>query len=68
MAKHYSVYNRRTDMPLIIHGTAAQCAEFLGITIKSFYSIVMRQRKGQEAKKIEVFIDERGDDDEMGDC
>ena len=34
MAKHYSVYNRRTDMPLIIHGTAAQCAEFLGITIE----------------------------------
>ena len=42
MAKRYSVYNRRTDMPIIIHGTSLQCAKALDIDVRSFYSMVMR--------------------------
>lgn len=66
MSKKYSIYDRRTDQPVIIYGTAEQCASALGMKVHSFYSLVMRQRKGERVGKCEIFEDEEDDDLEMG--
>ena len=39
MAKRYSVYDRRTDQPVIIYATARECAAAMGLTEMSFYSV-----------------------------
>lgn len=54
----YSVYERGTDRPFFIAGTAAECAEALGITLQSFYKQVQRSRRGHPPQKYEIFIDE----------
>ena len=43
----YSVYNAKTDMPIIIAGTIPQCAKVLGLTIASFQSQASKQRHGR---------------------
>ncbi len=47
----YSVYESKTDNPIIIDGTAVQCAKVLGMTQNSFYSFVSKCRKGKVRKK-----------------
>ena len=42
----YSVYDTKTTLPVIIDGTAAECANVMGIKIASFYSALDRQKKG----------------------
>lgn len=67
MVRRYSVYDRRTDMPVVIHGTAAECAAGLGIKKNSFYRALMRQRSREGgpavAAKYEIIVDE--DQDEL---
>lgn len=67
MARRYSVYDRRTDMPVVIHCTAAECAAGLGIKKNSFYRALMRQRSREGgpavAAKYEIIVDE--DQDEL---
>jgi hypothetical protein len=43
----YSVWDNKTDKAVIIDGEARKCAEAMGISFSSFYSIVSRLRKGQ---------------------
>lgn len=62
MGRKYSVYNRRTDMPVMIHGTAAECAVCMGIDTKSFYNSLRRSLAGRSKTKYEIFIDEDQDD------
>lgn len=64
MARKYSVYDRRTDMLIIINGTAAQCAACMGIDKQSFYKALVRQRKREDCPgaKYEIFIDDDQDD------
>ncbi len=57
MANLYSVYARGTDRPIMIAGTAAECAAALGITRSSFYTQIVRTRKGQPPQKYEIFED-----------
>ena len=66
MANIYSVYNRRTDMPVYIHGTAAECSAAMGIGVKTFYTYILRARKGCPHKKYEIFIDEDDEEDPDG--
>ena len=40
----YDVYDNRTDMPLIIGGTAEECARRLGIKQESFLDYVKKQK------------------------
>ena len=61
MVRKYSVYDRRTDMPIIINGTAEQCAARMGLKLNSFYRALMRQRGASSAVKYEVVIDEDQD-------
>ena len=65
MAKRYSVYNRRTDMPIVIYGTAKECAKALGIDLRSFQKQASRCRHGRPVQKYEIFEDEEDDDNEM---
>ena len=42
----YTVYDNRTDFPVIVGGTATECAKAMGLTIESFYCAVSRARSG----------------------
>lgn len=55
----YTVYNRKTDMPVMIGGTARECAKAMGVTLPSFYSIYSRFKNGRldSGAKWEVFPD-----------
>ncbi|MBO7240216.1 MAG: hypothetical protein J6V23_07020 [Bacteroidaceae bacterium] len=44
-------------MPVIIDGTAEECAEAMGITLKSFYSAVTHAKTGKIKK---WYIEVRG--------
>lgn len=48
--KLYTVYNNITDMPVIIDGTAEECAKAMGIKLESFYSYVARLHDGKTKK------------------
>ena len=65
MAKHYSVYEPRTDKPIMIYGTSVECAKALGITLGSFYRGIVRQRKGKKSTKYEIFEDTEDDGVEL---
>ena len=43
----YSVYDGKTDLPIIINGTIPQCAKVLGILPKTFKQQASRQRNMQ---------------------
>lgn len=40
----YTVYDNRTDFPVIVGGTAEQCARAMNLTLGSFYCAVTRAR------------------------
>lgn len=61
--KHYSVYNRKTDLPVIIHGKTSECMRTLGVSRATFYSYVAHTRNGTRKCKYEIFVDEENDDD-----
>lgn len=61
--KYYSVYNRHTDQPVIVHARAKECMAAVGLTPASFYSYVTRTRKGVEKGRYEIFVDEEDDED-----
>ena len=42
--RRYSVYRAKDDMPIVIYGTSQQCADALGIKVKSFYGQVLRSK------------------------
>ena len=48
--KLYTIYNNKTDMPVIIDGTAEECAKSMKITLASFYSAVTHARTGKIKK------------------
>jgi hypothetical protein len=50
-SKLYTVYNNKTDFPVIVDGTAEECAAAMGLaTVGNFYSTVMRVRDGRLKK------------------
>jgi hypothetical protein len=45
--KLYTVYNNNTDLPVIVDGTAAECAAAMGLkTVGNFFNTVARVRSG----------------------
>ena len=46
----YTVYNNKTDMPVIIDGTAEQAAKAMKMSIKSFYPAVTHAKTGKIKK------------------
>ena len=62
--KRYSVYETGTDRPLMIWGTAQECAAALGITYRSFSCYVSRARAGRPHKRCEIVVhDTSGEED-----
>jgi hypothetical protein len=45
--RRYSVYRNKDDMPVIIDGTAEECAKAMGVTLNSFYRTVCRAKQGR---------------------
>lgn len=46
-SKLYTVYNNKTDFPVIVDGTAAECAAAMGLkTVGNFFNTVVRARNG----------------------
>jgi len=43
----YSVYDNKTDFPIVIDATAEECAKVLNRTVASFYCLVSRVLKGE---------------------
>jgi hypothetical protein len=42
--KLYTVYDNKTDFPIIVDGTAKECCKVMNMTIDSFYSAVTLSR------------------------
>ena len=41
----YTVYDNKTDFPVIVDGTARECAEVMGLTLAGFYNALTRAGK-----------------------
>ena len=59
--RYYTVYLRKTDMPVIIHGTSRECMQAIGVSMATFYCYVTHTRNGTRKCKYEIYVDE--DDD-----
>ena len=46
-AKRYSVYHKKTEVPLAIYVTSKECAKAMGIKLNSFYRYICRMRGGK---------------------
>ena len=46
----YSIYDNRTDLPLVIDATAEKCARVLNRSVNSFYCMVSRVAKGKNKR------------------
>lgn len=66
--QYYSVYDRKTDQPVIIHGTAPECAKAMGVTRNTFYHYVTRNNTGFMPCKYEIFVDDPEEDEEDGEA
>lgn len=66
--RRYSVYRRQTDEPLMINGTADECANAMGITRNSFYKYMVRTEYGTTGRKYEIFVDDPDEELEDGEC
>lgn len=64
LVKYYSAYRRKTDMPVIIHGTLGECMTALGISKATFQQYLSHTRYGTRKCRYEVFVDEDDDDGE----
>lgn len=61
--KHYSVYKRKTDEPVVIYGTARECIKVMGVTMTTFYIYVTRTNKGIKKRKYDIYVDDPEEDD-----
>ena len=61
--KYYSVYNRKTEEPVIIHGSTLECCKALGVTVSTFYCYVSHGNTGYRKGKYEIFVDEDEEDE-----
>lgn len=62
----YSVWNNFTDEVVIIDGNYIECANAMGISVNSFYSVVSRAKHGKSKKwtiEKKVLKEERMSDD-----
>ena len=65
MANRYSIYETGTDRPIMIWGTAQECAAALGISPASLYKQIVRTRKGQPPLKYEIIVHEKTDKEDV---
>lgn len=64
--KRYSVYHKKTEMPLILYAKAEECAKAMGIAPNSFFKRIMRMKSGKiEPYKWLIYEDEVDDDGDV---
>lgn len=51
----YTVYDNRTDLPVIVDGDAKAASEAMGLTLGSFYSVVSRSDKPGAFKRWSIY-------------
>lgn len=56
----YTVYDNRTDMPIIVDGTATECAKVMGIAAMSFHSTRYKCDRGEVKRWFIVKSEETG--------
>lgn len=63
---YYTVYDRRTDFPVIIGGTARECAAAMKISLGSFHTIYTKLKNGNKkaTRKWEIFRDDPMEEEE----
>ena len=58
-SKYYSVYNRKTDEPVIIHAKAPECMAAAKLKKSTFFSCVSATTKNSNRKRrYDIFVDE----------
>lgn len=64
--KTYTVYDCRTDFPVVVGGTARECAAAMGISLGSFHTIYTKLKNGncKATHKWEIFEDVFLDEEE----
>lgn len=62
MAKMYSVYRMKGDLPVVIYASAKECAKTMGITINAFYKYIWRMRAGKCKQRKWMVCEEEKDD------
>ncbi len=66
MDKRYTVYNKKTGLPVMIGGTSVQCAAAMGLAMTSFYSTYSRLKNGKIVSKTwEISQDEEDLDEDL---
>jgi hypothetical protein len=60
----FTVYNNKTDFPVIVDGEARECAKAMGISELSFYYTVNRVKAGKNKKWtiLKSYIDDLEED------
>ncbi len=48
--KRYTLYNSQIAVPVIVDGTAKECANIMGIRESSFYGAVLRRKTGKNKR------------------
>lgn len=46
----YTVYDNKTDTPVIVDGSPRKCAEAMGMKLSSFYSAITRCNNGENKR------------------
>jgi hypothetical protein len=63
--RYYSVYRRKDDSPVIIHGTTQECMATMKVTKTTFYNYGTRTRTGAPCK-YDIYVDDPEEDEEDG--
>ena len=61
---YYSVYNRKTDEPVMIHGTTPEGMAATGLTKSSVYSYVSHTRTGKHKRRYDIYVDDPEEDED----
>lgn len=61
----YSVYERGTDHPIVIWGSATECATALKMSRDSFYRQVVRTKRGTPPRKYEIIIHDTENEEDV---
>lgn len=62
--KLYTVYDNKTDLPVIVDGTADEAAKVMGIKRASFFSAVSRCRSGERCTRWYIEVRKVTEEDE----
>lgn len=52
----YTVYDNKTDFPVVVDGTSEECARAMGIAFRTFQSYVSLAKKGKQPKRWEILV------------